>query len=184
VDVVHRFQAGQVCLGFDPARPDPGDVVIGEDDLAAQAAGLERVLEVRPGANPGPGDAVGVGAHVFHQPLLAQDLGAQHGLRVAVVVAEADAHHGDHEAVGDGRDDRHAVRLLEALGPGDTLFPGGQFLHRHGNLDHFGHQSLHSVGRQALPRCLDKATMGRNDWRDAAQRRRCSRCGKRVDQRH
>jgi len=120
-DIVHRLQPRQVGLAPDPAGPYPGDVVVGEDDRHAQAPGLEGVLEVRPGPDPGSGDGMGVGADVLHKPLLGQDLGSQHRLGISVVIPEADADHGDEKAMGQGRKDGHPVGPLEPLG---LLHPG------------------------------------------------------------
>ncbi len=136
MDEVHRFESPEVGVVRDPAAADPGDIVVGEDDIDAEAAGLEGVLEIRPGADPGAGDDVGVRADVLEEPLLGQDLRPEHGLRVAVVVAEAHADLGDEEAVGDGRDDGDAVGPLEPPGLFDALAPGGQLVDGDADLDH------------------------------------------------
>jgi hypothetical protein len=139
MDEVNGLEPAEVRFRPHPAGADPGDVIFRKDDLAAQASGLEVVLEVSPSPDPGPGDGIGVGAHVLEQPFLGEDLRPEHNLGIGVVITELRPDLGDEEAVGDGREDGHAVGFLEAPGGLDPLPPRFDFLDGDVDLNHFGH---------------------------------------------
>ncbi len=160
---VHRLEAVEIVVGLHPGCAHPGDVVVREDDFTAQAARFKRVLEIRPRADPRARDRIGVGADVLHQPLLRQNLRAQHRLRVGVVIAEAHADLRHEQAMRNRRDDRDAIRRLEALGFGHTLAARLDLLNRHGDFDDVRLMDKHSGAPPLRMLRSDQAQRRRSD---------------------
>ncbi len=171
VDEVHGFEAPEVGVVGHPAAADPGDVVVGEDDVDAEAARFERVLEVGPRADPRSGDRIRVRADVLEKPLLGQDLRPEHGFGVGVIIAEAHPYLGNEVAVGDGRDDSDAIGRLEAPRLFDALAAGGQLLDRNADLDHVARRAARA-GHVGIP-AVSSRPSGRGD-RCRDRSRRCS----------
>ena len=142
MDEVHGLEAAEVGLSLHPAGPDPGDVVFGKNNLAAEASGLEIVLEVGPGSDPGPGNGVSIGADIFQQPFLGEDLSPQHDLGVGVVVAELRPDLGDKEAMRDGRDDGDTIGFFETPGRLNALAPRFELFDRNPDFYDLSHDLL------------------------------------------